>query len=97
MIKGQSTLHTGEHLVPVVLDLEKLNQFKDILYEGMVVRCKKPTPTSEKNYAYVDCMARIVRKHPNTVELEDLNPRCKARKIFSLQYKDLVGGYIEYG
>ena len=87
----------GQNLIPVELDLDKIKKFKDILYEGMVIKCQKTAPTRDRELAKVDCMARIIRKYANTVTLEDLNPHCKTRKIFSLQYKDLIRGWYQNG
>ena len=79
--------------VPGVISLRDIKRLKDVLYEGQVIRCRKPYARSESNVEFVDCTARIVRKYDHHVQLEDLDPRARSRKIFSLKYVDLIGGF----
>lgn len=86
-------LHTETTGVPIVINLKDIKRLKDVLYEGQVIRCRKPYASSESNVNFIDCTARIIRKFEHHVQLEDLDPRARSRKIFSLQYVDLVGGF----
>lgn len=75
------------------IDLRKLKQFKDILYEGQVIQCSKPYSETDSRVGLKPCTARIIKKSPHTVTLEDLDSRCKTRKIFTRTYFELMGGY----
>lgn len=83
-----------EHERERTVDLKKINQFKNILYEGEVIRCKKPVSYTDYRTEFRDCTARIIKKNEHTVTLEDLDPRIKTRKIFTRTYFDLMGGYF---
>ena len=93
MESGTKKLHNETAGVPVVISIKDIKRLKDVLYEGQVIRCKKPYTKSESNVDFKDCTARIIKKYEHHVQLEDLDPRARSRKIFSLKYVDLVGGF----
>ena len=70
----------------VVLDMSDIKKFKDLLYPGQIIKTSRYIDGSQ-----VDCHARIIDKYPNNVCLEDLEPNHKVKKIFTKQYKELVG------
>ena len=84
--KGQYISLAAMKDTAVVMDLSDIKKFKDLLYPGQIIKTTRYIDNRQ-----VDCHARIIDKYPHIVCLEDLEPNHKVKKIFTKQYKELVG------